>query len=431
MIYFDHNATTALDEEVLEAMLPYLKQHYANSSSRHGLGLEAKKGVDAARSKIADLLGCDKREVIFTSGGTEANNLALKGTLATGQFEGKHVVIGGGEHPSVKYAAKQLEKQGFEISVAAVNEFGEVTAEAVAACLRKDTALVSVMHAQNEVGTVNNIEEIAEALGHRRILFHTDAAQTVGKIPTSFPFMGTQMMTVAAHKFHGPKGIGALIANTFVKFEAQNVGGSHEGGRRGGTLNVPGIVGFAKALELAWGSRLAEHGETLTALRDYLHLRFTEELEGVLLNGHIKDRLPNTLNLSFMGVSSAELAQSLKTVALSTGAACHDQSAEPSEIMKAMGIERDRALASVRISIGRDNTVEEADQAIDEIVKAVKALREKSSSTTYPQSMAPQCPRCQKGLGMMSTSGGMLVKCVDYDNGCKHLLPLPGTRPPE
>lgn len=433
MIYLDHNATTPLDSEVLEAMMPYLTENYANPSSGHAMGKAARAAVDKARQRIADLLGCDRRSVIFTSGGTEANNLAFQGPLNSGQFDGKHVVIGGAEHPSVVAAAKRMEKRGFEISVAEIDQHGEVTAEAVEKVLRKDTVLVSIIHAQNEVGTVSNLEEIGEALGFRRVLFHTDAAQSVGKIPTSFPFMGTQLMTVVPHKFYGPKGIGALIVERSIKLEPFVVGGGQEDGRRGGTENVAAIVGFAKALELSWGSRLADQGETLTALRDYLHLRLSEELRGVVLNGHVKYRLPTTLNVSFLGISAAALTQKVEQCLLGKGSACHESSEEPSETLTKMGCDRDRALAAIRLSIGRSNTVEEIDTAIDEIVAGVKALRADKgiAESSLPESEQPECPRCGKGLKTMSTAGGMLVSCVGYEVDCKHLLPLPGTRPPE
>lgn len=433
MIYLDHNATTPLDPEVLEAMMPYLTENYANASSGHALGKAAREAVNKARQRIADLLGCDRREVIFTSGGTEANNLAFHGPLSSGQFDGKHIVIGGAEHPSVVAAAKRMEKSGFEISIAEIDEYGEVTAEAVEKVLRKDTVLVSVMHAQNEVGTVSNLEEIGEALGFRRVLFHTDAAQSVGKVPTSFPFMGTQLMTVVPHKFYGPKGIGALIVHRPIKMEAFVAGGGQEDGRRGGTENVAAIVGFAKALELSWGSRLAEQGETLTALRDYFHLRLSEELRGVVLNGHVKYRLPTTLNVSFLGIHAGALTQKVESCLLGKGSACHEGSEEPSETLTKMGIDRDRALAALRLSIGRSNTVEQIDTAIDEIVAGVKALRTDKGidEASLPESQGPECPRCGKGLKTMSTAGGMLVCCVGYDVDCNHLLPLPGTRPPE
>lgn len=431
MIYLDHNATTPLDPEVLEAMLPYLSGRFGNPSCAHALGREARAAVDEARGRIADMMGCARGELIFTSGGSEANTMVFERILGSEKYGGRHIVIGGGEHPSIVAAARRAAGRGYEVSVAELNACGEVTADAVRAVVREDTALVSVMHAQNEVGTVNNLEEIAEVLGHKRILYHTDAAQSVGKIPTSFPFTGCNLMTIVPHKFYGPRGIGALIAHNFVPVEPLVLGGGQESGRRAGTENVAAIVGFAKALELAWGYKLAEQGEVQTALRDYLHLRISEEVQGVQLNGHPKDRLPTTLNLSFEGVSGRALVAALdeEGIAVSAGSACHEDGEEPSAVLMAMGLSRERALGAVRVSIGRGTRVEDADRFVDVLSACVAKLRGEGGELG---AMAPpRCPRCERSLKVMSTSGGPLIACEAYDQECRHLLPLPGTRPPE
>lgn len=429
MIDFDNNATTPLDPEVFEVMEPWLKGA-GNPSSGHARGRKAREAVEDARQEIADLLGSDRREVVFTSGGTEANNLAIKGTLRAGKLKGRHIIRSAIEHPCVREPYSQLEQEGFEVTVAPVDEFGEVHAEALKELIRPDTVMISVMHANNEIGTVNNLQEIAEMIGYKRIMLHSDAAQSVGKLPTSFPLLGPNLMSLAAHKFHGPKGVGALIVNRGVELRPLNAGGGHESGRRSGTLNVAGIVGMAKALRLAWGSRLAEQGETITALRDYVHLRLAEELRGVKLNGHPKYRLPSTLNLSFEGIKGKDLMTRLDElgVCVSTASACQSGAAAPSAVLMALGHSVGRALSSIRISFARTNTVEEADAAVEAMVKSVKELRaaESVDEASLAESDRPQCPRTGEPLTVMSTSGGLLMQ-----GGGGHLLPLPGTRPPE
>jgi len=426
MIYLDHNATTPLDERVLEAMLPYLREQHGNPSCAHAQGRAAKRAVDDARRCIGDLLGAAPDEVIFTSGGSEANNLAIKGILAGGGYKGRHVLIGAAEHPSVSKAARQLEKDGYRVEEIPVDGSGMVTPEALRAAITPETVFISIMHAQNEVGTVNNILELCEVIGSKRILFHTDAAQSCGKIPTSFPLMGPNLMTIVGHKLYGPKGIGALIANRGLKIIPQIAGAGQEHDRRAGTENVAAIVGLAKAIELTAGYTLQVHGETITALRDYFHLKLAKALPGVVLNGHRKQRLPTTLNLSFLGLSSAKLAEAIgEEIIVGTGAACHDRKQRLSGTFRAMGLGEERGLSSLRLSLGKDNTVPEIDRAVLCIVGAVESLREKAGCSEFEPSIGPSCPRCDNGLRVFEHERGPGIAC--QDEGCRHLIPLPGT----
>lgn len=397
-IYLDHNATTPLAPEVLEAMLPFLEGGHGNPSCGHRLGREARAAIDGVRRTISEILGCARDEIVFTSGGTEANNLAIKGAAWALRERGRHVLIGAGEHPSVGAAAGWLTALGFEVDAVRVDDTGQVTPDALEAALRDDTVLVSVMTAQNVVGTINRIDELAEVLAGKRVVLHTDAAQAVGKIPTAFPFLGADLMTVAAHKLYGPKGVGALIVRRGTPLEPLLHGAGHEAGRRSGTENTAGIVGLGRALELA-RSTLADAGERMVALRDALHVLLAEALPGVVLNGRPLDRLPNTLNLSFLGVSGAALAERVPDLLLATGPACHDRSAGPSPAFAAMGLGADRSGSSLRISLGRANRWDEIQAAADALIGAVGALRADgggSSPAAGEPSRRPLCPRCER-----------------------------------
>ena len=398
-IYLDHNATTPLAPEVLAAMEPYLRGRHGNPSCAHRQGREAREGIERVRRIISETYGCARDEVVFTSGGTEANNLAIKGAALANEERGKHIVIGAAEHPCVADAARFLARFGWEVSEAAVDEHGQVSPEALEAAIRPDTALVSVMTAQNVVGTINRIDELNEVVAGRRILFHTDAAQAVGKIPTAIPFMGADLVTIAGHKFYGPKGVGALIVRRKTRLEPLFHGAGHERGLRSGTENTPAIVGLGAAVELA-RAKMAEAGERMVALRDGLQHLLAEALPGVLLNGHPLDRLPNTLNLSFLGVTGAEIAERVPELMLATGPACHDRAGGLSPTFAAMQLGAERSQSSLRLSLGRKNTWDEMQYTAERLIAAVRDLRQAAGwdAASAPASARPCCPRCEQPL---------------------------------
>jgi cysteine desulfurase len=423
-IYLDHNATTPLAAEVREAMQPFLHGRFGNASCKHALGQDARAAIEDARRVVADFFGCARDEVVFTGGGTEANNLAIKGAALARRERGRHVVISSVEHPSVSLSARFLESLGFEVSVAAATPTGEITPEAVAAVIRKDTQLVSIVHANNEVGTINRLAEIAGVVRGRRIAFHSDAIQTAGKIPTAYPFLGVDLLSVAAHKLYGPKGVGCLIVGRGVTLEPLLHGAGHEKGRRSGTENTAGIVGFAAALGLA-RRHMVESGERIVALRDLLHLRLAESLTGVVLNGSALDRLPNTLNVSFLGVSGGDLAARLEGVTVATGPACHDRSTAPSATFQAMGLGPERASSSLRISLGRSTTLADIEKVADDLTEAVTALRASVSldAAAKKPSERPRCPRCERSLKLEALRSVAAIVC-DAHPACRYEVAL-------
>jgi cysteine desulfurase len=395
-IYLDHNATTPLDPYVREAMQPWLGESFGNPSCAHRRGREARAAVDKARRDLSEIFGCARDEIIFTSGGTESNNLAIKGAAFALQERGRHILIGAAEHPSVSATARSLESSGFEISTIPTDKHGQITHAAVVAAMRDDTILVSIMHAQNVVGTINRVDELAELFCGKGKALHTDAAQSVGKIPTAFSFLGADLMTLVGHKMYGPTGVGALIVRRGLNIKPLLHGAGHEGGRRPGTENVAGIVGLAAAC-LRGRSLMASSGERMVALRDALQLRLASGVRGVLLNGSPLDRLPNTINLSFLGVSGAALAARVPDLLLATGPACHDRSEGPSPTFEAMGLGVDRSGSSLRISLGRHNTFVEMEEVADQLLEAVGALRAEANvdDASLPESDRPECPRCE------------------------------------
>jgi cysteine desulfurase len=408
-IYLDHNATTPMAPEVLDAMLPYLRGRHANPSCGHRQGKEARAGIDNVRRIISETYGCARDEVVFTGGGTEANNLAIKGAALANSERGKHLVVGAAEHPCVLDAARWLERFGFEVSLAPVDETGQVTPDALASVLRDDTSLVSIMVAQNVVGTINRIDELNEVVAGRRVIFHTDAAQAVGKIPTGIPLMGADLVTIAAHKFYGPKGVGALVVRRKTALEPLFHGAGHEWGLRSGTENTPGIVGFGAAVELA-RAKMAESGERMIALRDALQHLLSEALTGVRLNGHPLDRLPNTLNLSFAGVQGSQIAERIPEIMIGTGPACHDRMGGLSATFAAMGLSAERSSSSLRITLGRSNTWDEIQRAASRIVETVQALRSEAGHSGEGESTRPICPRCEQELEL--DRGGLAPRMV-------------------
>ena len=361
-IYLDYNATTPVDPLVVDELLPYLHERFGNPSSSHEYGRQAKEAVETARARLAVLLGTDTSEIVFTSGGTEANNQALIATAHAHARPGKHIITTEIEHPAVINPLLRLEEQGFSVSILPVDTYGQLDPAAVERAITRETVLISVMHANNEVGTLQPLAEIGTIARNHGIVFHTDAAQSVGKIPTRVDELQVDLLTVAGHKFYAPKGVGALYVRKGTAIEPYLLGAGHESGRRAGTENVPYIVALGKAAELAQQRIMAGNAET-TALRDHLQSRLHELIDGVELNGHPVERLPNTVNVSFTGLVGAELLSHIPEIAASTGAACHGGISVLSGVLSAMGLSRERNLGAVRFSIGQWTTRDEINQA--------------------------------------------------------------------
>jgi cysteine desulfurase len=381
-IYMDNHATTPLDPRVLEAMLPYFTQDFGNAASRtHAFGWRAEAAVEDARDMIARLINAESgKEVVFTSGATESDNLAIKGVAEYYASKGKHVVTTVIEHKAVLDSCKRLEKEGYEVTYVPVSPTGVVDPEDVAKALTEKTVLVSVMLANNEVGTIQPIEEIGKITRARGVLLHVDAVQGIGKTPFDVRRMNVDLASLSAHKIYGPKGVGALYVRRSkprVRLGAQMDGGGHERGNRSGTLNVPGIVGFAKACEILEREG-PEEIAFLKSLRDRLHRRITAELDQVTVNGDLERRLPGNLNLSFAFVEGEGLMMAIKDVAVSSGSACTSASLEPSYVLRSMGVEEADAHSSIRFGLGRFNTEEEVDYVAHLVIAKVKKLREMS-----------------------------------------------------
>lgn len=381
-VYMDNHATTPLDPRVLEAMVPYFLEKFGNAASRtHRFGWEAEAAVEDARDTIAGFIGASSgKEIVFTSGATESNNLALKGAAEYYRSRGNHVVTTTIEHKAVLDSCKRLEKQGFDVTYVKAEANGIVDPEAIKAALTERTILVSVMLANNEVGTIQPIKEIGALTRARGVLLHTDAVQGVGKTPFNVEEMNVDLASITAHKLYGPKGVGALYVRRSrprVRLTAQVDGGGHERGNRSGTLNVPSIVGFAKACQLMM-SEGAEEQARIRRLRDRLHDKLNRELDEVVLNGDPERRLPGNLNVSFSFVEGEALMMAIKDVAVSSGSACTSASLEPSYVLHSMGLDEDLAHSSIRFGIGRFNTEEEVDFVGDLVSSRVKRLREMS-----------------------------------------------------
>jgi cysteine desulfurase len=380
-IYMDNNATTRTDPRVVAAMLPYFTEEYGNAASRnHVFGWRAEEAVDQAREQVAALIGAGAKEIIFTSGATESDNLALKGVAAMYKKKGNHVITTVTEHKAVIDPCKRLERDGFQVTFLPVDKYGRVSAEQVAAALTDKTILVSIMAANNEIGTLQPIKEIGKLCKQRGVLFHTDAVQAAGKVPLDVEAMGIDLLSISAHKMYGPKGIGALYVrrkDPRVRLDPIIDGGGHERGMRSGTLPVPNIVGFGAAAELSHKEMDAE-AKRLIGLRQRLHKGITEQLDEVHLNGHPTERLPGNLNVSFAYVEGEALMMGIKDVAVSSGSACTSASLEPSYVLKALGVGDELAHSSIRFGLGRFNTEEEVDFVIDDVVRAVNHLRDMS-----------------------------------------------------
>lgn len=377
VIYLDNNATTPLHPEVLEAMMPYLKERYGNASSIHFKGREAKKGLEESRVMLGDALGTESVDIVFTSGGTESDNFAIKGAAFANKDKGNHIITSSVEHLAVGATCKYLESHGFKVTFLPVDKYGVVDLNALKDAITPKTILVSIMHANNEVGTIEPIEEIAKIVKSKGIYLHTDAVQSFGKIPVDVEELGVDLLSLSAHKINGPKGVGLLYIRKGVKIDPVNHGGHHERSLRAGTENVPGIVGFAKAAQIV-KRHMKEEAERLRKLRDTLHKGLTDKLDGVHLNGHPTQRLPGTLNLSFQGIEGESLLINFdqKGICGSTGSACTAGSNEPSHVLVAMKVDPQLTQGSVRFSLGIFNTEEEIAYCIEEIPKIVKRLRD-------------------------------------------------------
>ncbi|WP_339907230.1 cysteine desulfurase family protein [Symmachiella dynata] len=376
-IYLDNHATTRVDPRVLDAMLPYFSEIYGNAASiSHRFGWDAGDAVEAARGKIAELFNTDARNVIFTSGATEANNLALKGVLHAAP-PGSHLITAAAEHKAVLDPAKRLSRSGYEVTVLPVDQYGMVDPQQIAESLRPHTVLVSIMSANNEVGTLNDIAEIAALCRERGVHFHTDAAQSAGKLPLDLSTTPFDLLSLSGHKIYGPKGIGVLFVrhgSPRIKLEPQLDGGGHERHLRSGTLPVPLIVGLGRACELC-GETMVDEAARLLELRERLWTGLQDRLDGLTINGHPEQRLPGNLNVSFDGVEGDALMNSMREIAVSSGSACTSADPQPSHVLRAMGVSDALTRASLRFGLGRFNTTEEIDRAVEVVVAAVHGLR--------------------------------------------------------
>ena len=372
----DNHATTPIAPEVLDAMLPYLTTHFGNAASIHPFGVTAKNAVDNARHQVANLLGCLPEEIIFTSGATESDNLAIRGAAYTYEDKGNHIITSTAEHHAVLDTCHALDTGGFETTYLPVDKYGMVNPDDVKAAITPKTILMSFMYANNEVGTINPLREIANIASKHGVLFHSDAVQGIGKLESNMDVLGLDMASITAHKIYGPKGVGALYIRGEKRLKPLFYGGGQEAGIRPGTLNVAGIVGLGAACEVCQNAmEIKTEEKVVRPLRDTLHQKLVSQLTDIHLNGHPEKRLLGNLNLCFAGVQSHALLMGLKSVAVSTGSACDSESVTPSHVLVAMGIPNDLALTTIRFGLGRYNTAEEVDIVADEVIKVVNRLR--------------------------------------------------------
>ena len=378
-IYLDHASTTPMRPEVLEAMLPFFREQYGNPSSIYQIGREARKALDSSRDLVAAMMGADAQEIIFTAGGSEADNLAIKGAAFARRHRGNHIITSAIEHPAVLDTCRYLEKHGFEVTFLPVDAQGLVHPAAVAAAIRPETIMVSIMHANNEIGTIQPIAEISEILREKSILFHTDAVQTVGHIPVNVKDLGVDLLSLSAHKFYGPKGVGALYVRRGVRLDPLINGGGQERNRRAGTENVAGIVGLATALELAI-AEIDSVTEHLRPLQDKLITRVLGVVPHTRLNGHREQRLPGNVSLCFEFIEGESLLLNLDMhgIAASSGSACTSGSLEPSHVLLALGLPHEIAHGSLRLTLGKDTTEAEIDTVVEVLPGIVDRLRQMS-----------------------------------------------------
>jgi cysteine desulfurase len=380
-IYMDNHATTQMDPRVFDAMKPFFLETFGNAASRnHSFGWGAEEGVERARKQIADLIGATPKEIVFTSGATESNNLALKGIAEMYAERGNHIITQATEHKAVLDTCKRLEKEGVRVTYLPVQANGLIDLDQLRAAITDKTILISIMYANNEIGVVQPMAEIGKIAKEKGVLFHSDAVQAVGKIPVNVVADGIDVLSLTAHKLYGPKGVGALYVrrrNPRVQITAQMDGGGHERGMRSGTLNVPGIVGLGTACEIA-RNEMADESKRLGFLRDKLKNRLTSELDEVYINGTMEHHLPNNLNISFAYVEGESLLMGINDIAVSSGSACTSATLEPSYVLKALGAGDDIAHSSIRFGLGRFNTEEEVDYVADKVIDVVRKLRELS-----------------------------------------------------
>lgn len=392
-VYLDNNATTPVDPRVLEAMLPYFKEKFGNSASRnHRYGWVADEAVDKAREQVAKVIGSGSKEIIWTSGSTEGNNTAIVGAARMYADKGKHIITCNIEHKAVIDPCKYLETQGFEVAWLDPDPTGRVSIEQVRNAIREDTILVTLMFANNELGTINPITEIGALCKEKKVIFHTDATQAFGKVPIDVEAMGIDLLSLSAHKCYGPKGIGALYVRRRkprVRLQPIIHGGGHERGMRSGTLNVPGIVGLGEAAEIAL-KEMPTESVKVAQLRDRLWAGLSEHLTEITLNGHLEYRLPNTLNVAFAYIEGESMMMGMSDIAVSSGSACTSASLEPSYVLRGMGLGDDIAHSSIRFSLGRFTTEDEIDHTIKQVVKAVSHLR----------NMSPLYEMAQEGIDL-------------------------------
>lgn len=374
-VYMDHAATTPVDSRVVEAMLPYFSEKYGNPSSLYTLAQESKKAIDESREKVANLINAVPDEVIFTSGGTESDNLALKGIAFANKKKGNHIITSSIEHHAVLNPCEWLEGQGFEVTHLSVDKYGFISLEELERAIRKDTILISIMHANNEIGTIEPIEEIGKVASEREIYFHTDAVQSVGKIPVEVREMNIDLLSISSHKIYGPKGVGALYIREGVKIDPLLHGGGHESWLRSGTENIPGIVGFSKAVEIAKKEMKSERAR-LTSFRDKL-IKGLLGIEDSRLNGHPEKRLPNNANFCFKFIDGESLVLGLedKGIQASTGSACSSKSLESSHVLTAIGLPPVEARGSLRLTLGRYNKDEDMGYVVKTVPAVVERLR--------------------------------------------------------
>jgi len=377
-VYMDHAATTPVDPEVVEAMVPYFTEIYGNASSLHSFGREAHNAMEEARSRVARLINAHPEEIIFTAGGTESDNIAIKGAVYANRSKGDHIITSTMEHPAVLETCRSLEKQGFKVSYIPVDKNGLIELESLHKAVTERTTLITIMHANNEIGTIEPMEEIAEIAGSKDVIFHSDAVQSAGKIPIDVKEIGIDLLSISAHKIYGPKGIGALYVKKGTHLEPIIHGGGHERGLRSSTENIPGIVGLGKAAELA-KTRMSKDTADLTNLRDQLIEATLSDIEESYLNGHPTKRLPNNAHFRFTGIEGEALILNLdeKGIAASTGSACSSKKLLPSHVLMAIGLNEVQAHGSLRLTLGRENTKEDIEyvhQVLPETVKKLRAM---------------------------------------------------------